>query len=166
MDIETIIEKITDTFFEKLWINIENTNIIKNQEDIFLVKIKTSDSSLLIWQHWKNLEAIKLILKILISKKIWKKIKIQLEINDYIHNKDQKLFQLISKKIDLLKKSNNSSLKLPFFNAYERKKIHTYVMDLKDGTIYTKSDWEWKERRLYLYKSEKKLTIDIDWDDI
>jgi hypothetical protein len=32
--------------------------------------------------------------------------------------------------------------------------------------IYTKSEWEWKDRRLYICKKNNKMTIDLDWIDI
>jgi hypothetical protein len=68
-------------------------------------------------------------------------------------------------------------MKLPKFSSYERKKIHDYIGTLNDSEIFTKSKWEWSERRLYIFlnknnqyeqKPQEKigLTIDIDWDDI
>jgi predicted RNA-binding protein Jag len=163
---KNIIEDLSKKFFEKLWVEISEIEAVSEQEKIFLLKIKSTDSNILIWPHWKNLEAIQSVLKMMCSNKIWERIKIHLEINDYIHNKDERLFQIISEKIKILKSSQNESLKLPTLNPYERKKVHSFVMDLKDDSIYTKSEWEWKNRRIFLYKMAKKLTIDIDWDDI
>ena len=163
---ENTIKKVANIFFEKLWVEISNINIVWEKENIFLLKIKSEDSNILIWPQWKNLEALQLIIKMIISNNTWERIKIHLEINDYIHNKDERLFEFISKKIDYLKSSQNKSLMLPILNPYERKKVHSYVINLKDDSIQTKSEWEWKNRRLYLHKLWPKLTIDIDWDDI
>lgn len=68
----------------------------------------------------KNLEDIRNILKNILSKKFDKNIVLHLEVNDYINKKDDRLFNFISKKIDLLKKSWKEII-LPFFNSYERK---------------------------------------------
>ena len=55
---------------------------------------------------------------------------------------------------------------LPYYSAYDRKKIHSIVAEYKNDKIYTKSIWEWNQRRLYICKIDQKITIDLDWDDI
>jgi hypothetical protein len=68
-------------------------------------------------------------------------------------------------------------MKLPVLNGYERKKVHWYISDLNDSEIRTESRGEGRERRLFIMlnrnsrlslpsKSNSKLEIDIDWDDI
>jgi len=162
---EEQIKNLTNDFFSKLQIEIESINVEKQSENIYLIKIKTPESGLVIWTHWKNLKDFENILKLLISKKIDENIKIHLEINDYIYNKDQQLFSFIDSKIKIVTETWKD-FKLPFFNWYERKKIHSYIADLKLPNIYTKSIWEWKERRLYICKKDEKVTIDLDGVDI
>ena len=67
-------------------------------------------------------------------------------------------------------------MKLPYLNAYERKKVHDYVSKLEDKEIKTQSRWEKKDRRLYIILTKndikkdnikhQKLEIDIDSIDI
>lgn len=159
------IEKLVNDFFSKLEIDIESTEIIEEAEDIFLVKIKTKDSPIVIGPHWKNLEAIKNILKIMISKNLEKKIILHLEVNDYLKSKEDKLLIMVKRKIDFLKKSWKD-VEMPFLSAYERKKVHSFISDMWDDYIFTKSMWEWAERRLFICTKGEKLEIDIDWDDI
>ncbi len=160
------IKKISQEFFNKLNINYNDLKIIENTENIFLIKINSTDSWLLIWNHWKNFEAIQLLLSLIIKKQINENIKIHLEINDYIHNKDEKLFNFVKRKISLAKKLQKNIV-LPFFNAFERKKIHSFVSDLNDKKIDTESFWEWKDRRIHIiYKNISSLEIDINWNDI
>lgn len=159
------IKQIVDTFFEKLNVDIKNLEINLEEVNIFSIKIETVDSSLLIWYSGKNLEDIRTILKSIISKKVWENIILHLEVNDYLSKKDDKLFNFILKKIDILK-SSWKEIVLPFFNAYDRKKIHKFVASLNDENIFTKSVWEWKNRRLHLCKKSQNLTIDIYWIDI
>lgn len=160
------IKSLINNFFEKLNINIDSIEITETDEDnVINLKIQSEESWIIIGPHWKNLDAIQSILKIMISKLTWEKSKLHLEINDYVKTKDDRLFDFIKSKIDYVEKSWKD-FRLPFYNAYERKKIHSYVADMKESWIFTKSIWEWKERRLYICKQEKKLTIDIDWDDI
>jgi len=153
-------------FFDKLNIKIDSLEF-SNEENsnIYNLKIQTEESWILIWPHGKNIDAIQNIIKLLISKNIWEKIKLHLEINDYRKSKDDRLFDFIKKEISYLEKTWKD-IKLPYFSSYERKKIHSIVHKMENDSIYTKSIWEWKERRLYICKQTPKLTIDIDWDDI
>lgn len=161
----SVIKSLVEEFLEKLLINIDTLEILNESDDVYFIKIKTSESSLFIGHSWKNLEDIRNILKNILSKKFDKNIVLHLEVNDYISKKDDRLFNFISKKIDLLKKTWKEII-LPFFNSYERKKIHSYVSELNDSSIYTKSVWEWNNRRLHLCKKSTNITIDIDWIDI
>jgi predicted RNA-binding protein Jag len=74
----------------------------------------------------------------LINRKAEENIIIHVEVNDYLKSKDDKLINYIKNKIDYVKETNKD-FRLPFFSAYERKKIHSYVSDLKSD-IYTKSE--------------------------
>lgn len=162
---EKQINALVNTFFEKLGILIDSISVIKEEENIFLIKMKTKESWIIIGPHWKNLESFQLILKLMISKIFWNKIKLHLEINDYMESRDEKLFSFINSKIILVEKTSKD-IQLPFYSSYERKKIHSFVADYWNNNIYTKSIWEATERRLYICKKGIKLTIDIDWDDI
>jgi len=170
-------EKIILEFFNKLWIKLTSLDIDEKEENIFFVKINTPESGLLIWTHGITFEAIQSILRAILNNKFDKKIKVHFEINDYIHNKDAKLFAFIDKEIKRAKETWRN-MKLPRFSAYERKKIHDYVWNLNDPEIFTESRWEWIERRLYIILEKNKnfnskkikekisLSIDLDWDDI
>lgn len=160
------IQEIALSFFEKLCIDIENIEVTQEAENIYYIKLKTPDSWLLIWYSGKTLEDIRSILKAIISQ-YWenKNIILHLEVNDYLSKKEDKLHNFIMKKIQLVK-SWKWDVILPFFNSYERKKIHSYVCELNDSEIFTKSVGEWAERRLHICKKSKNITIDIDGIDI
>lgn len=158
---EKQIYDIAIIFFEKLQINIKELKVTKEQEKIYNIYINSDDSWLLIWYSWKTLESIRRILKTIISSNIEDKISIHIEINDYLKEKESKLFSFIQNKIDYVKK-NKIEIKLPEFTSYERKKIHSYVSKLNDKSIYTKSRWLWNDRRLYLWIKKEKISIDLD----
>ena len=65
-------------------------------------------------------------------------IKCHIEVNDYICEKEARLKDFIASKIELLEKTK-TNIVLPFFSAYERKKIHTYVIESGKTHISTKS---------------------------
>ncbi len=156
-----LVKDITKQFFEKLCIETDNLEIIQEEENIYYVKIKTKDSSIIIWYSWKNLEAIRSVLKLILTKNHSKNIILHIEVNDYISKKEDKLYNFVMKKIDFLK--DWQDIILPFFNSYERKKIHSYVCWLENDNIFTKSIWEWQDRRLHICKKKNRLTIDINW---
>jgi len=162
---EKQIQDIVNIFFEKLQIELLELKVTKEQEDIYNIYIHSNDSWLLIWYSWKTLESIRRILKILISNQLDKKISIHIEVNNYLKEKENKLFSFIENKIKYVKE-NNKEIKLPEFTSYERKKIHAYVSKLEDKTIYTKSRWLWEERRIYIWVKKEKITIDLNSLDI
>ena len=159
------IKKFIDDFFEKLDIKLNSTEVKEEEENIYFIIIKSDESGIIIWPHWKNLDAIQSLLTIFIWKLLKTKTKIHIEVNDYKKSLDEKLFNFIKSKIDYVK-SSWKDIRLPFYSAYDRKKIHSYVAWLNDNLIYTKSEWESRERRLYICKKNAKITIDIDGDDI
>jgi predicted RNA-binding protein Jag len=173
-----MIEQIKDfsiIFFEKLSIEIDNLDVISEWENIFYLKIKTPDSWILIWTHGSVFESLQSLFRNIFRGKFDANIKIYFKINDYVHNKDAKLFSFIDKEINKAKETWRN-MKLPVLNWYDRKKVHSYIADLNDSEIITESRWEGKERRLFLLlvKNNKsipkkiisKLEIDIDGDDI
>lgn len=159
-------KEIIEVFFKNLWVKYENFEILEDDK-WFVVKIQTQESGLIIWPQWKNLDSIQAILRQMInnSNPSEQRKKLRLEINDYETSKDARLFQFIQAKIDEVKQTWRDC-KLPYYSPYERKKIHWYVSEKNDQEIFTKSIGEENQRRLYICKQARKLTIDIDGDDI
>ena len=151
-------------FFDKLGVQYSDLNVIEEAENIFRISLQSDDSHLLIGPHGKNLEIITHLLKLIASKQSHKHINLHVEVNDYLEKKDEKLLHFIQSKIDYVKSSGKEVI-LPFFTAYERKKVHSYVSKAGES-IYTQSQWEGKDRRIHLCKKDVKMTIDIDGDDI
>ncbi len=162
---EQKIKSLTSTFFDNFWMKINSIEVINEEKNIFLIKIKSDESGLLIWPNWKNLDHISNILKLILKNNLEEVAKIHVEINDYMKSKDDRLKSHIISKIKIVEKTGKD-LVLPFYSAYDRKKIHSIVSDYKNDKIYTKSIWEGNERRLYICKLNDKITIDLDWDDI
>lgn len=158
------LQNICSTFFECFWVSYENIELLEDQENIYRIILQTPDSALIIWPHGKNLEHFTHILKLIISKKLWRYIHLHLEVNDYLQEKDARLYRFIESKIDILIKTWKEVV-LPQFSSYERKKVHSYVSE-KGGKVYTQSIWEWDARRIHLCLKHEKMTIDLDGDDI
>lgn len=159
------IKEIASDFFTKLDLTIESLEIENPENNIYDIKIKSPDSPIIIGHSGETLRDMKNILSMLINKAIEDKIIIHIEVNDYMESKDKRLFDFVKSKIDFVEKSGKEIV-LPFFSAYERKKIHSYVSDLKNDKIIIKSMWEGKDRRMHISRKEIKLTIDLNWNDI
>ncbi|MDD2870552.1 MAG: KH domain-containing protein [Candidatus Gracilibacteria bacterium] len=160
------IKSLTQEFFDRLNIKIDSLDVVnEDNANIFNIIIKTGESGLIIGPNGRNLDSIQNILKLMISNKVGEKVKIHLEINDYIKSKDDRLFDFIKSKIEYVKKTKKDFC-LPFYSAYERKKIHGFISEMKSESIFTKSIGEGKDRRLHIFIQEKKLELDIDGDDI
>ena len=158
------IKKLSQDFFEKLGVDFTDLQVEEEAENIYKISLKSEDSHLLIGPHGKNLELTTHILKLLIAKISQEHINLHLEVNDYLAKKDEKLLGFIRSKIQFVKDSWKEVV-LPFFTAYERKKVHSYVSEHGNG-VSTESKWEGRERRIHLCKQAEKMTIDLDGDDI
>lgn len=161
---EESIKNLTLEFFHKLNIVIDSCEVKAEEANIFLVRVETKESGIVIGPHGKNLETIQFLLKLIASKMQEQNIVLHLEVNDYLKAKEEKLFNFVQSKIKIVQTSGKD-LELPFLTAYERKKVHSYVWELKSN-IFTKSEWEGKDRRMSLCRKPEWLSIDIDGDDI
>lgn len=90
--------ELISLFFQHLGIQIETLEIQDSGESIDIY-IKTPDSHILIGMHGKNLEAFSHIIGRMVEKKRGKFSRIHLEVNDYIKNKEDRLFELLDTKI-------------------------------------------------------------------
>lgn len=160
----SIVQELSREFFAHVWAEISDLNVEQEDENIYRVLLKSEDSHLLIGPHGKHLETLTHILKLILTKKIGKHINLHIEVNDYLQKKDEKLMKFIESKIAYVKDSGKEII-LPFFTAYERKKVHSYVAD-NGWNVFTQSIWEGNARRIHLCRKDAKITIDIDWDDI
>lgn len=161
---EVSFKNIVETFFEKLGVDITEIVITEEAEHIYKISLQTPDSAILIGPHGKNLETLTHIIKLLLSKNTGTHLNIHLEVNDYLEKKDEKLLAFIESKMKQVQSSGKEVI-LPFFSAYERKKVHSYVSE-HSKNIYTQSLWEGENRRIHLCKKDIVLSLDIDGDDI
>lgn len=145
----------TQSFFEGLGIKIDSLSVVEDGDDLS-INIETPDSSLIIWQHWKNMEVFKHLLSRVAEKKLWKFIHLHLEVNDYMKSKDERLFRFLESKIAFVM-STWKSIKIPNLSPFERKKAHNYISEKKIEWLSTKSEWEWEERALMLSYTGKLI---------
>ncbi|MDR2411595.1 MAG: hypothetical protein LBD88_03290 [Candidatus Peribacteria bacterium] len=79
--------------------------VINEEQDVFLIKIASKESPLLIGTNGKNLETILSIIKLIIKKNTEKSVKVHIEVNDYLKSKDDKLKNYIISKVKIVENS-------------------------------------------------------------
>jgi predicted RNA-binding protein Jag len=75
----------------------------------------------------------------MLEKNVKKDIIIHLEVNDYLQEKDQKLFRFIDSKIDFVVRTSGR-VALPHLTAFDRKKVHSYVAEKNIDGLTTQSE--------------------------
>jgi len=161
-DLETLLER----FFELSQITVDELTLQQQENGIYQITLKTPDSWIVIGPHGKNMALLSNVFKLLFSKKLDTRVKVQFEVNDYGKHKQEQFFSFIEAKVKHVAESWKD-LKLPFLTSYERKKVHSYIAEKNDDAIFTKSIGEWNQRRLFICRKSTGIeAIDIDWIDI
>ena len=139
-------------FVSKFWagLGIITTSIsVDVVWDDINIRVETPDSALLIGMHGKNIEAFQHLLSRMIERQTDGFIHVHLEVNDYMKQKDEKLFRFLDSKIALMT-STGKSIRMPSLTPYERKKAHSYIADKNMPGLKSQSEGEWAERALVL----------------
>ena len=89
--------------------------------------------------HGKNIDAFQHLLSRMIERKTNSLIHVHLEVNDYMKQKDEKLFRFLDSKIAIAS-STGQSIRMPSLTPYERKKTHSYIADKKIIGLKTQSE--------------------------
>ena len=135
----TLLPFVTE-FFTKLGIQLDHLSIHQIQEDIN-IEIKTPDSALLIGMHGKNIEVFQHLLSRMIERQLHQFVHVHLEVNDYVKQKEEKLFRFLDSKISLIM-SHGKPVHIPSLSSYDRKKAHNYIAEKEIIGIKTHSEGE------------------------
>ncbi len=137
-----------DTFFRGINITIDALEVTEDSEGVN-IRIQTPDSPILIGMHGKNREALEHLLGRMIEKIRGEFQHVHLEINDYMKEKNERLFRFLDKKIAFLR-TTGGKIALPELTPYERKKAHNYIHELQIDGLSSESEGQKQERTLYL----------------
>jgi spoIIIJ-associated protein len=136
------------TFFTGLGITITILTVDTVWDNID-IRIETPDSALLIGMHGKNIETIQHLLSRILEKQVGNFVHIHLEVNDYMKQKDERLYQFLDSKIALVR-STGKSIQMPSLTSYDRKKAHGYIAEKGIEWLSTKSEGEGVSRVMTL----------------
>lgn len=157
MDSLSTITTIAEDFFTNL--GIEYTGLEVQAQDteknIYVIKISSTDSPLLIGPHGRTLEETQSLLMQIIENEIHAHCLIHLEINDYLAEKQKRLFSIVDRKADLTHRNGIDQV-IYELSGYERKQVHAYISE-KYPDIATKSIDGEKGRELHIMLKEGVL---------
>jgi predicted RNA-binding protein Jag len=139
---------LVQTFFTGLGITI-TTLTVEREWDNIDIRIVTPDSALLIGMHGKSIESIQHLLSRLLEKQVEDFVHVHLEVNDYMKQKDERLYQFLDSKIALVM-STGTPIQMPTLTSYDRKKAHGYISGKAIEWLSTKSEGEGVSRVMTL----------------
>ncbi|PIU80989.1 MAG: hypothetical protein COS71_00575 [Candidatus Moranbacteria bacterium CG06_land_8_20_14_3_00_40_12] len=120
----------------------------KNQEEeMFVVNIKTPDSSFLIGQYGANLQSLQHLMRVLTRKKIQERIKFILDINSYRKKKNDAVVRLAKEAAEQALRGKRAIVMRPM-SPYERRLIHMEFSE--NDQIKTESIGEGEERKVVI----------------
>lgn len=154
MDITSSLSTLAQWFFESLGIDFSGLEVqVQDAENhIYTLKISSTDSPLLIGPHGRTLEETQSLLIQMAEKATGIHCIIHLEINDYLAEKQKRLFAIVDRKAELARKNGIDQV-IYELSGYERKQVHAYISE-KYPDIATKSIDGEKGRELHVMLKE------------
>ena len=142
----------TEQFLQNSWIHFTNLEgkIEDADKHIYQVRIQSDDSKLLIWVHGANLQAISHILSRILENILQERVILHIEVNDYLAQKDERLFRYVDNKIQWLIHSGWGKISFPQLTAYERRKVHNYLAEKNISWLVSHSEGEGNQRIMHV----------------
>lgn len=139
-------QKIIDEFFEKMTLPVE---LESHKLDGQLLKIAlfSNDAQALIGYQGSNLYDIQSLLARILRKKIGQEIILDLDINGYKSDKEQRFCDLAQDAADEVVATGHEKTLFPM-NAFERRIIHTELSKRSD--VKTESTGEGNDRKVVI----------------
>lgn len=139
-----MIEEIIAEFFEKMTLPVEIESC-KTDRQLLKVTLSSGDAQTLIGYQGSNLADIQSLLARILRKKIDQEIILDLDINGYKSEKEQRFCDLAQDTADEAVSTGREKTLFPM-NAFERRIIHTELA--KRGDVKTESIGEGDERKV------------------
>lgn len=144
--VQTIKTYITDVI-EAMGFEVEQVDVKLEDKD-YRVNITTNNNALIIGANGKNLYALETLVKQVMSNIYHRHVYLNLDVNDYFKNKEEKLKRFAYKIAAEVGKTKVDAKLDPMPN-YDRKVIHKVLKDLH--YVNTKSYGEGKDRYLIVH---------------
>lgn len=135
-------------------ISTDATISIERDEDKTLLRVKGDNPALLIGKHGQTLEAIQYLVEKIINKNSEQRIRIQVDVEGYLENRQaslQKLVERLAKKA----KQTGKPVTIGQMNAYDRRVVHLALKD--DSGVRTKSIGNGYIKKLMIFPRKNSI---------
>lgn len=139
-----MIEEIISEFFEKMTLAVEIESC-KTDGQLLKVALSSNDAQTLIGYQGSNLADIQTLLARILRKKVDQEMILDLDINGYKSDKEQRFCDLAQDAADEVVSSGREKTLFPM-NAFERRIIHTELAKRSD--VKTESIGEGYDRKV------------------
>jgi spoIIIJ-associated protein len=124
--------------------------------------IKGGNLGIMIGKRGQTLEAIHYLAEKIVNKNRQKRVRIEIDVGGYLHNRRQNLRQLAAQVAEKARLTGKPAT-VGQMNAHDRRIIHMALRD--DGHVRTQSVGAGFMRKLVIYPKQRKDASDIDFDD-
>jgi spoIIIJ-associated protein len=135
---------------EKMGFSCQEIEIIQQndqEEEVFILNIKTPDSSFLIGQYGANLQSLQHIMRVLVREKLEEKIRFIVDINSYRKEKNDAVI-LLAKELSEQSIREKRAIVMRPMSPYERRLIHMEFAG--NDQVQTESIGEGDERKIVI----------------
>jgi spoIIIJ-associated protein len=135
-------------------ITTDTTISIEPDEDRILLRVKGDNPALLIGKHGQTLEAIQYLVEKIINKNSEQRIRIQVDVDGYLENRQISLQKLVGR---LAKKAKQTGKPVTIgqMNAYDRRIVHLALKD--DSELRTKSIGNGYIKKLMIFPRKNSI---------
>ena len=138
-----ILEEITQELFELLQMKV--TFVIKKEEEVFIIQLKTEDPGVLIGYHGQALTALQQMITMMSFKKSGEWVRILVDVEDYREKRKEILGEMAMSIAEKVKISGLSQVLSPM-SSFERRVVHLILADHPE--VETVSEGEGDQRHI------------------
>lgn len=135
---------------EKMGFFCQEIEIVQQNEqgeEVFVLNIKTPDSSFLIGQYGANLQALQHILRVLVRERLEERVRFILDVNSYRKEKNDAVIFLAKEVAEQSIREKRAIIMRPM-SPYERRLIHMEFAE--NNEVKTESIGEGEERKIVI----------------
>lgn len=144
------IEALVKETIEKMGFSCQEIEINQQrnqEEETFILNIKTPDSSFLIGQYGANLQALQHIIRVLVREKLEERTRFILDINSYRKEKNETVIRLAKEIAEQAMREKRAIVMRPM-SPFERRLVHMEFSG--NDQVQTESIGEGEERKIVI----------------
>lgn len=144
------IEALIKETIEKMGFSCQEIEINQQrnqEEETFILNIKTPDSSFLIGQYGANLQALQHIIRVLVREKLEERTRFILDINSYRKEKNETVIRLAKEIAEQAMREKRAIVMRPM-SPFERRLVHMEFSG--NDQVQTESIGEGAERKIVI----------------